>query len=74
MQVLFIVSDVGSKLILSSLKMKTVVSPSCNEGFLLLWDVVVGKIGNYAAGYGTTLVYMLGCYFLIVCFCTISKP
>ena len=54
--------------------MQTLVSPDCTEGLLLHWDVVVGKIGNFAAGYGMTLVYMLDCYFFIVCFCIISQP
>ena len=63
MQVPFTVSDVGKELVLSSLKMQTLVSPGCREGLLLHWDVVVGKIGNFVVGYGTALVYMLGCYF-----------
>ena len=54
--------------------MQTLVGSSCTEGFLLHCDVVVEKIRNFAVGYGSALVYLLGCYFLLFCFCTTLKP
>ena len=69
MQVLFTISDIGKELVLSSLKMQTLVSPGCREGLLLHWDVVVGKIGNFVVGYGMALVYMLDYFFMLFCFC-----
>ena len=59
---------------LQALDMQTLVSHGCTEGFLLHCDVVVGNIRNFTTSYGSALVYLLGCYFLLFCFCTTLKP